>query len=164
LLLYLLIAVSDALDGWLARKLGQQSPFGQALDHGCDVFFILTVLGFFVIQGLIPWWLPAAIAWAFALYVLDSWWRTAAQPQRTLITSRLGHVGGILYYLAVGLVTINVCTDVSLPFLPVGFTLLALLAATSGSERLYHALRLWYHPPLAEPEVDRPDQSPRLTP
>ncbi|ETX03762.1 MAG: hypothetical protein ETSY2_32630, partial [Candidatus Entotheonella gemina] len=67
LFLFGLIAASDMLDGWMARRLHQESAFGRVLDHLCDVGFILTALGVFAWQGWGPWWLPAAIAWAFGL-------------------------------------------------------------------------------------------------
>lgn len=34
--LFALAALTDALDGWLARKLAATSPFGAALDHAAD--------------------------------------------------------------------------------------------------------------------------------
>jgi phosphatidylglycerophosphate synthase len=105
LVLYGAVVVSDRLDGWLARRLRQESTLGRTLDHVCDVGFILATLGYFVSRGLVPWWLPAAIAWSFGLYCLDSWWRRNQQPQPQLLGSRLGHAGGILYFGTVGLVT-----------------------------------------------------------
>jgi phosphatidylglycerophosphate synthase len=143
-LLYGLVVSSDVLDGWLARRLGQTSALGRTLDHVSDVVFILTALGTFAVQGVVPWGLPAAIAWAFALYMLDSWWRTARQPQRQLLGSRLGHLGGVLYYVTVGMVTVQVCTQS--PWLApgllrmwcLGLTGLALL---SGGERLLLLVR-----------------------
>lgn len=167
LLVFLLIVCSDLLDGWCARKLNQVSPFGRTLDHGCDVLFILSALGFFAMRDLVPWWLPATIVWAFTLYVLDSWWRTSAQPQRSLLASRLGHLSGILNYMLVGLVTGNVCINPTLvpqPFLNACFTFLALLALTSGSERLYQALRFWRHLPPGAPTAEKPDRSNRSRP
>jgi phosphatidylglycerophosphate synthase len=143
-LLYGLIISSDTLDGWLARRLGQANPLGRALDHVSDIVFILTALGTFALQGRVPWWLPAAIAWAFALYLLDSWWRTARQPHRQLLGSRLGHLGGVLNYVTVGLVTVQVCTDgrwLSPGLLHLWFLGLAGLALLSGSERLWLLVR-----------------------
>lgn len=166
-LVFLLIVGSDLLDGWYARKLNQASPSGRILDHGCDVLFILSALGFFAMRGLVPWWLPAAIAWAFTLYALDSWWRTREQPQRSLVTSRLGHLSGMLNYVTVGLVTGNVCIHPTLfppPFLNACFTVLALLALASGSERLYQALRFWRHLPPGAPTAEKPDRSTRSRP
>jgi phosphatidylglycerophosphate synthase len=139
LCLYMAIISSDILDGWLARRLGQTSPLGRTLDHACDVLFILTALGFFASRGLAPWWLPGSIAWAFGLYVVDSWWRSGRQPQCILLTSRLGHLGGILYYVIVGVITGNLCADNTLvppTLLYSGFQALALLALLSGIERL----------------------------
>jgi len=73
LALFGLIAASDRLDGWVARRRREASAFGRVLDHLCDVGFILASLGAFVWRGWAPWWLPAAIAWAFGLYALRSW-------------------------------------------------------------------------------------------
>ena len=143
-LLFLFIVASDLLDGWLARRLHQESTLGRTLDHVCDVLFILTALGYFVTWSLVPWWLPVAIAWAFCLYVFDSWWSPVQQSQPTLRASRLGHLGGMLSYGAVGLVTGNLVAGKALfplTFLHVFFMLLALLALASGIQRLYHLLR-----------------------
>ncbi|WP_089718722.1 CDP-alcohol phosphatidyltransferase family protein [Candidatus Entotheonella palauensis] len=145
LLLFGLIAASDMLDGWMARRLQQESAFGRVLDHLCDVGFILISLGLFAWQGWGPWWLPAAIAWAFGLYVLRSWWLTAGTVGPTLIGSRLGHLGGILNYGAVGLMALDLCLGRLLWAWGVTtfvFILLASLALLSGLEHLYALLRL----------------------
>lgn len=105
LVLYAVVVSSDMLDGWLARKRRQESTLGRTLDHVCDVGFILAALGYFAGAGLAPWWLPVAIAWSFGLYCLNSWWRRDRQPQLRLLGSQLGHVGGILYYVTVGVST-----------------------------------------------------------
>jgi phosphatidylglycerophosphate synthase len=39
-----LAAVSDMLDGWLARRKPQQKSWGEWLDPVCDKFFIIAVL------------------------------------------------------------------------------------------------------------------------
>jgi cardiolipin synthase (CMP-forming) len=142
--LFGLIAATDLLDGWLARRLQQVSGLGRWLDHLCDVGFILTALGFFATRAVVPWWLPASIAWAFSLYVIKSWWWRAARPLPSLLGSRLGHVGGVLYFAAVGLVTVHHCTGGAL--LPTQglqgvFMLLALLAFVSGGEHLMQVMR-----------------------
>lgn len=159
LLLYGLIVGSDALDGWLARRLGQASALGRTLDHVTDVVFILTALGAFVVHGILPWWLPAAIAWAFVLYVLDSWWRTAQRPQRQLLSSRLGHLGGMLYYGTVGLVTVHVCTDgqwFSPRLLQLWCLCLTALALLSGAERLVFLVVAWRRAGAATPPTAGP--------
>lgn len=162
LLCYVGIIASDALDGWLARRLRQASALGLMLDHVCDILFILTALVFFAMRALVPWWLPAAIAWAFGLYVVHSWCLTSGQPQMTFIGSRLGRLSGILNYGAVGLVTMRLYPGADLlpiPLLQGCFTVLALLALISGAERFYDLLRTQGGADRATPVVRRPDQS-----
>ncbi|PON14172.1 hypothetical protein C2W62_30475 [Candidatus Entotheonella serta] len=146
-LLFVLIAASDMLDGWMARRQHQESAFGRVLDHLCDVSFILAALTMFVWQGWAPWWLPVAIAWAFGLYVTRSWWLMAGTTGLSLIGSRLGHLSGILNYVAVGLVTLDLYMGRPLwasGMTTVVFILLAALALLSGLEHLYALLTLRY--------------------
>ena len=102
-LLFAAVVASDVLDGRLARRRRCATGLGRFLDHGADIFFILFSLVWFASWGWVTGWLPAAIAWAFGMYALDSWRRSgeAGQPRR-LLGSRLGHLGGILNYAAVG--------------------------------------------------------------
>ena len=44
LVLYILGALSDWLDGWAARRYGQTSAFGAAMDPIADKIFVVTVL------------------------------------------------------------------------------------------------------------------------
>lgn len=59
--LFFAAGFSDGVDGFLARTFGWQSRFGAALDPIADK--LLMVLTFFCLswQGLIPWWLFAAV-------------------------------------------------------------------------------------------------------
>jgi phosphatidylglycerophosphate synthase len=142
-LIFLGMVSSDVLDGWLARRLQQMSRVGHILDHLCDVLFILAALHTFVGRGVVPWWLPAAIAWAFLLYVVNVWCWPTARPGRRLLGGQLGHIGGMLYYVTTGLVTLHVCTQTRWfsPLFVWGWCLgTALVAAVSGSEHLIQVL------------------------
>ena len=140
-LLFAVIVGSDVLDGWLARRFQCTTVFGRFLDHGADIFFILFALGWFAVWGWVTWWLPAAIAWAFGLYAFDSWWRSGELGrQRRLLGSRLGHVGGILNYAAVGGVMAGPALGLSLLPRPLGQAALVAVmgvAFVSGLERLF---------------------------
>ena len=55
--------ISDWLDGWLAKRWGQQSRSGALLDPVCDRLFALPVLASLVaVYGLAPWKLLVLIA------------------------------------------------------------------------------------------------------
>jgi phosphatidylglycerophosphate synthase len=141
---FLGLVATDILDGWLARRLQQTSPVGRALDHSCDVLFIVAALSTFALRGIVPWWLPAAIAWAFVWYAVNTWGRPSVQPQPPRLQHRLGHIGGVLYYVTVGIVTCHV--DTAGQWLPPSvlwgwFLAMALLAGVSGSN---HLMQLWH--------------------
>ena len=54
-------AVTDWLDGKLARLLNQYSRLGAVLDPIADRLYILATLFAFVVRGILPWWVAALI-------------------------------------------------------------------------------------------------------
>jgi CDP-diacylglycerol--glycerol-3-phosphate 3-phosphatidyltransferase/cardiolipin synthase len=50
-----LAALSDALDGWLARQLGQQSEAGAVVDPAFDKLFVTVVLTAFLVGPDLDW-------------------------------------------------------------------------------------------------------------
>ncbi|HXC84071.1 MAG TPA: CDP-alcohol phosphatidyltransferase family protein [Trebonia sp.] len=57
-----LAAITDWLDGKLARMLNQTSRLGQLLDPAADRLFIAATIIGLAVRGIIPWWLFGAIA------------------------------------------------------------------------------------------------------
>ena len=113
-LLFAIVAASDFVDGRIARRFGAESRGGRALDHAADISFILAAFAAYAGLGLAPWWVPASIAAAFAVYVIDSLRRSAARP--SLIGSRIGHWGGVCNYALIGVLIGN--DTVGLAWLP----------------------------------------------
>jgi cardiolipin synthase len=60
LALFLLAAVSDGLDGYLAKRFGWQSSLGKVLDPLADKQLLVAVFIEMTWLGLVPWWLTAA--------------------------------------------------------------------------------------------------------
>ena len=56
LALLVVSGITDFLDGWLARKLDQQSLVGQILDPVADRLYILAVVVALGLRDIIPWW------------------------------------------------------------------------------------------------------------
>ncbi|MET0526667.1 MAG: CDP-alcohol phosphatidyltransferase family protein [Nocardioides sp.] len=52
----MLSGITDFLDGYLARKLGQTSVLGQILDPVADRLYILAVVIGLALRDIIPWW------------------------------------------------------------------------------------------------------------
>lgn len=61
LLLLAVSGVTDYLDGFLARRLGQTSVLGQVLDPVADRLYILAVVVGLALRDVIPWWLAVSL-------------------------------------------------------------------------------------------------------
>ena len=55
-------AVTDWLDGKIARAFNQQSRLGEALDPAADRLYIAATLIGLAVRAIIPWWLVALLA------------------------------------------------------------------------------------------------------
>lgn len=61
LALFIVAAVSDWLDGWLARKMGLVTPLGKLMDPLADKILVSAAFVFFTEKGLCPVWVTALI-------------------------------------------------------------------------------------------------------
>jgi cardiolipin synthase (CMP-forming) len=61
LVLLMVAGVTDFLDGYLARRLGQTSTLGQILDPVADRLYILAVVVGLALRDVIPWWVALSL-------------------------------------------------------------------------------------------------------
>lgn len=61
LLLAALAGITDALDGFLARRLDAMTRLGAVLDPIADKLLILAVFASLAVVGILPWWLAAVV-------------------------------------------------------------------------------------------------------
>ncbi len=61
LVLLAVSGVTDFLDGYLARRLGQFSQLGQILDPVADRLYILAVVVGLAMRDIIPWWVAVVL-------------------------------------------------------------------------------------------------------
>ncbi|MBV8784876.1 MAG: CDP-alcohol phosphatidyltransferase family protein [Gammaproteobacteria bacterium] len=61
LALFLAAAVSDGLDGYLAKRFGWTSALGKVLDPLADKLLLVVVFVVCTWLSLVPWWLTAAV-------------------------------------------------------------------------------------------------------
>lgn len=92
-------ALTDFIDGRIARRIGAVTASGRWLDSASDVAFVLAALSCEAAAGSLPPYIPALIAISFAQYVIDSMVLTAREGGP--VRSRLGHWGGIVNYALV---------------------------------------------------------------
>ena len=77
LALYVLAALTDLFDGWLARRFKQSSAFGAQLDAVVDNLFSVAILGFLALAypGLIArQWIAAAVLFGGPVVYLGLSW------------------------------------------------------------------------------------------
>ncbi|MEQ8859255.1 MAG: CDP-alcohol phosphatidyltransferase family protein [Pseudomonadales bacterium] len=150
LLLTAVAGASDAVDGWLARRLNAVSHFGAALDPVADKLLVAALVVILAVQGHLPLWL-AAIVLGRDLVILSG-----AGVYRALF----GHIEFAPTFLSKA----NTATQIAVALLllvwlcefgalsqlvgalldPWGFYLLALLAVSSGLDYVITwSLRAW---------------------
>lgn len=61
-IIFIIAAISDAFDGWIARKLNITTKFGEQFDPIADKVLTLSVFFAFAIEGIIPLWCVVIIA------------------------------------------------------------------------------------------------------
>lgn len=91
-------AVSDLVDGRVARKTHSTDAFGHWLDNLADVVFVLTALTCEVLVGAVPAYIPVLIVASFVQYAVDS---VLISGSSTPVKSRFGHWGGVVNFALV---------------------------------------------------------------
>jgi cardiolipin synthase len=61
LVVLIVASLTDLLDGFLARRLGQVTRLGQLLDPAADRLYIFAALIGLAANGLVPWWIVVVI-------------------------------------------------------------------------------------------------------
>jgi len=140
-------AVSDFVDGRIARWMGHADGVGRWLDALADIVFILTALSSEALAGSIPIYIPVLIACSFAQYAIDS---VAISGASTPVKSRLGHWGGVINF---ALVLVLAWTPP--PLLPSRLVRLAspLLASFYIAAMVERGLNYWRLEPIHRDEL-----------
>jgi CDP-diacylglycerol---glycerol-3-phosphate 3-phosphatidyltransferase len=135
LLLYLLAAGGDFVDGYLARTRGQVSMLGKFLDPLADKLIVTAILVFMVQQGRVPAWLVVVlIARDLTINGLRS---IAAADGMVIAASDGGKIKTALQLVAIGMLLIHFrypmlgLPRVSVDYHQVGLYILLLSAAVS---------------------------------
>jgi cardiolipin synthase (CMP-forming) len=97
-------ALSDAVDGWLARRFGWQTELGGILDPIADKLMLATVFVMLALLGNAPIWLTAAVIARDCIIVLGAisyrvWiGRVEARPS---LVSKLNTLCQVIFILAI---------------------------------------------------------------
>jgi cardiolipin synthase len=134
-------ALTDALDGRIARRGGVASGRGQLLDTVADVLFVEGTFVGFVLWDVLPWILPLAVAVSVGAYGVATRRRSRLAGRIEFARSRLGHAAGVLNYALVGVLAALSMVPEWLPGRPVTAAAL-LVAAVNLLAALEHVVAL----------------------
>ena len=104
LALFVLAAISDGLDGYLAKRFNWISDLGKFLDPLADKLLLVTVFVESTWLGLVPWWVTAAavardVMIALGALVYRLWF--GPLHGRPTIISKINTAAQLLYLMAV---------------------------------------------------------------
>jgi CDP-diacylglycerol---glycerol-3-phosphate 3-phosphatidyltransferase len=104
LVLFVIAAVSDFVDGWLARKMGLVTPLGKLMDPLADKILVSAAFVFFTEKDLCPVWITALIIGRE--FLVTGLRQIAIEAGQVLAADGLGKwkTGFQLAYLITGLV------------------------------------------------------------
>lgn len=104
LVLFVIAAISDFVDGWLARRMGLVTPLGKLMDPLADKILVSAAFVFLTEKGLCPVWITALIIGRE--FLVTGLRQIAIEAGQVLAADRLGKwkTGFQLAYLITGLV------------------------------------------------------------
>ena len=110
LVLYVGVALSDFLDGWLARKAGAPSHVWGQIDATADIAFTSLSLAAAAWLGRVGPWVSVGVAVLGGRFLLRNLGRQP-MPQGRLVEDRAGKAAGVIYYLLVGAVALELSVE-----------------------------------------------------
>jgi phosphatidylglycerophosphate synthase len=110
LLLYGGIALSDVLDGLLARKAGAPSHVWGQIDAAADIAFTSVSLAAAAWLGHVGPWVPVGVAVLGGRFLLRNLGHQPTQQER-LVEDRPGKAAGVIYYLLVGAIALELAME-----------------------------------------------------
>lgn len=91
LVVFIIASLTDILDGWSARKFGQETKLGKFLDPLADKFLVIAALiAFLILDPLIPVWMILVIIFRDILLTIMRY--LALKKKSILKTTRFGKV------------------------------------------------------------------------
>ena len=101
-ILFVLICLTDLLDGAAARGLNAQSALGAAMDITADGLFIFSSYVLFNIYGVLPVWFTVFVAVDYLVFICTSKiliYTKRESGRKSFVFDAAGRVSAVLFYL-----------------------------------------------------------------
>ena len=147
--LFIVAAVSDGLDGYLAKRFGWTSQLGKVIDPMADKLLLVTVFITAAWHQLVPWWVAAAAIARDVLIGLGALvfrlWFGPLKGRPTIISKintlfQLGYIAAVLLVAAVGILPQDIVDALAY--------IMFVTTVLSGADYVYQfTRRAWSLPP-----------------
>lgn len=165
LVLFVTAALSDGLDGLLARLLNQRTTLGAYLDPIADKLLTLAALTALCADGLLPWWMLVVVLWRDGGIVVAALALRVTGREVPAAPTRLGKYATFFLLLTMTLAFAGkVDFEVSLSAPIAAFGMLAALCVLGASLQYFlrwKGLMLAPPPPTRKPPPPSPPPPPR---
>ncbi|MBI5848324.1 MAG: CDP-diacylglycerol--glycerol-3-phosphate 3-phosphatidyltransferase [Nitrospirae bacterium] len=142
LALFVIAALTDLLDGFIARVTNQKTALGQFLDPLADKALLISSFILFSVQGWIPLWLTITVI-SRDLIVVIGWFLLYLLSHRSTIEPvMLGKTAIALQLITLALVLLSINLSSKIPQQELLFAVTALVTGISGIQYIYNGLRL----------------------
>ena len=150
LIVFSIAGISDGIDGFIARRLKQQSELGTIMDPIADKLLMITAFVMLTIPGLlapgrhlpVPFWVTAAVIGRDILIVAVAMSIIMRTGFRDFKPSWLGKASTFVQVAAVILILIAaVFPQLNGIYLPTTYTIVTLFALLSGIHYIFHVAK-----------------------
>ncbi|MBI5073974.1 MAG: CDP-alcohol phosphatidyltransferase family protein [Nitrospirae bacterium] len=142
LALFVIAALTDLLDGFIARLTNQKTALGQFLDPLADKFLLVSSFILFSVQGWIPLWLTITVI-SRDLIVVIGWFLLYLLTHRVTIEPvLLGKTAIALQLITLAIVLLDINLSSTIPQQELLFAATAAVTGISGIQYIYKGLRL----------------------
>lgn len=137
MMVYAAAAVSDILDGFIARTTGQITYFGSILDPVADKFFLITSFILMSVYGLIPKWFTIVVISKDLIVVAGCFILYFVTGTLKIEPSFIGKVSSGSQFFLVGLVLISLNMSPGFIIPNALYIAVALMTAVAGLDYVY---------------------------
>jgi len=138
-ILFAIAAITDAVDGWIARRWDIITTFGRLMDPVADKLLVGTAVALLWWTGLLPGWFALVVAVREGLVLAASVWARARGHADELHPGRFGKAGNAVQMLLVALILLPLPPALKSPLLlqtlMIAATFLTIVSAVRYAQR-----------------------------
>lgn len=141
LLLFVVAAVTDLLDGLVARITKQITDFGKILDPVADKFFLLTSFILMSVYGIMPKWLTIIVISKDLIVVTGCVILYFVTSKLKIEPSIWGKSASALQFILIGLILLSLNFRDNADFPSIVFIVVAVITSVSGIHYVVKGLK-----------------------